>query len=84
MIWNVPGINNTPSAENLVGRIILNGPFDLAVGQVVKPLEEQSPQVDPQPEFSAEPPCALGCGAFQIGQNYIGEGLPRDDLNQSI
>jgi hypothetical protein len=38
--------------------------------------------VDPQPEFSAEPPLALGCGAFQIGQDHIGEGLPRNNLGQ--
>ena len=70
----------TLPAEESVGGIVLDGPFDLAVGQGVKPLEEQGPQVDPQPEFSAEPPFALGRGAFQIGQDHIGEGLPRNDL----
>ena len=33
-------------------------------------------------EFSAGPPFALGRGAFQIGQDYIGEGLPRNTLGQ--
>lgn len=80
VVGSVPGINNTPSAEKLVGSIVLDGPFDLTVGEVVEPLEEQGPQVDPPPEFSAEPPLALGRGVFQIGQYYIGETLPRDDV----
>jgi hypothetical protein len=37
-------------------------------------------------EFSgrgpAGPPLALSRGAFQIGQDYIGEGRPRDDVGQ--
>jgi hypothetical protein len=44
VVRNVPWIHNTPSAEQLVSRIVPDGPFDLAVGQVVKPLEEQGPQ----------------------------------------
>jgi hypothetical protein len=77
-----PVVDNAPPTEELVGGIVLHGPFDLAVGQVVKPLEEQGPQVDPQPEFSAEPPLALGRGALQIGQDHIGEDLPRNNLGQ--
>ena len=82
VVGSVPGVHKTLPAEESVGGIVLDGPFDLAVGQVVKPLEEEGPQVDPQPEFSAEPPFALGRGALQIGQDHIGEGLPRDDLGE--
>jgi hypothetical protein len=80
MIRSVPQGDDPSSVEELVGGIVLDGPFDLTVGEVIEPLEEYSPQVEPQPEFSAEPPFALGGGAFQIGQDHIGEGLPRNDL----
>ena len=46
-------------------RFDLDGPFDLAVGEMVEPLEEEGPKVDTQPKFSAESPLALGSGTLQ-------------------
>jgi hypothetical protein len=66
MVGSMPGVDETSSAEELVGGIVLDGPFDLTVGEVVESLEEESPEVDTQREFSPEPPFPLGCGAFEI------------------
>jgi hypothetical protein len=50
----------------LVGGIVLDAPFDLTVGEVIELLEEESPEVDTEREFSAEPPLPLGRGTLQI------------------
>ena len=55
-------------------------PLDLAVREVIEPLEKEGSEVDPQPEFSPEPLFALGRGALQSKEYHIGEGLPRNDL----
>ena len=62
--------------------MVLDGPFALAVSEVIEPLQEEGAQVDTPLECSAEPPLARGSGALQIGQYHIGEGLPRDDLGK--
>jgi hypothetical protein len=62
--------------------MVLDGPFDLTVGKVIKPLEEERPEGDTPREFSAEPPFPLSCGALQSRQYHSGEGLPGDDLGQ--
>jgi hypothetical protein len=66
----------------LVSGIVLDGPFDLAVGEVVEPLEEEGPQVDTQLEFSAKPPFALGSGTLKVLKNYVDKALPGDDMGQ--
>jgi hypothetical protein len=62
--------------------MVLDGPFDLTVGEVIKPLEEERPEVDTPRELSAEPPFPLSCGALQSRQYHSGEGLPGADLGQ--
>jgi hypothetical protein len=63
-------------------RLLLGSPCDLAISEVIEPLEKQDPEVDTQRQFSAKPPFALGCGAFQIRKYHIRQGLPRDDVSQ--
>jgi len=82
MVWSRPGVYYTPSAEELVGSIVLNGPLDLVVREVIEPLEKEGSEVDPQPEFSPEPLFALGRDAFKAKEYHIVEGLPRDDVGQ--
>ncbi len=62
----MPLVHHPPAAEQLVGGIILDPPLDLAVGEVVEPLEQEGPKVDAQLEFSADPPFALGGGVVQV------------------
>jgi hypothetical protein len=62
VVGNVLGVHKPLAAEELASGIVLDGPFDLAVGEMVEPLEEEGPKVDTQPEFSAESPLALGSG----------------------
>jgi len=78
----MPWADEPSSAEELIGGIVPDGPFDLTVGEVIEPLEKEDPEVDTQCQFSAKPPFALGGGALQIWKDHIGEGLPRDDLRQ--
>lgn len=59
-------VHNTPPTEELVGGMVLDSPVNLSIGEVVEPLEEESPEVDTQRELSAEPPFPLGRGALQI------------------
>ena len=82
MVGRMPWSDETSSAKELVGGIVLNGPFDLAIREVIEPLEQEDPEVDTQRQFSAKPPLALGRGAFQIRQYHIRQGLPRDDVSQ--
>jgi len=78
----VPWVDETSSAKELVGGIVLHGPFNLAIGEVIEPLEQKSSQMDAELELASEPPFPLGRGTLQIGEYYIGEGLPGDDLGQ--
>jgi len=82
VVRRMPWSDKTSSAKELVGGIVPNGPFDLAISEVIEPLEKQDPEVDTQRQFSAKPPLALSRGAFQIRKYHIGEGLPRDDVSQ--
>src|SRR4029450_5399416 len=82
VIGRVPWVDETSSAKELVGGIVPQGPFDLAISEVIEPLEQEGSEVDTQRECSAKPPFALGGGALQTRQGHIGEGLPRDDLGQ--
>jgi hypothetical protein len=48
-------------------RLLLGSPFDLAISEVIEPLEKQDPEVDTQRQFSAKPPFALGRVHFRSG-----------------
>src|SRR5499427_3669770 len=82
VVRRVPWIDETASAKELVGGIVLQGPFDLAISEVIEPLEQEGPEVDTQCQFSAQPPFARGGGALQIWQDHIGKGLPRHNASE--
>src|SRR5262252_7257812 len=82
VVRRVPWVDETSSAQQLVGCIVLKGPFDLAISEVIEPLEQEGPEVDTPCQFSAKPPFALGGGALQIWQDHIGEGLPRNNASE--
>jgi len=65
VVGRVPWVDETSSAKESVGGIILHGPFDLAIGEVIEPLEQESSEVATQREFSAKSPFARGGGALQ-------------------
>ena len=82
VVGRVPWVDEASSAKELVGCIVLNGPFDLAIGEVIEPLEKEGSEVATQREFSAKPPFALGRGALKIAEDDLGERLPREDQSQ--
>ena len=46
MVGRPPVVDHAPPTEELVGRIVLDGPFNLAVGEVIEPLQEEGTKVD--------------------------------------
>jgi len=78
----VPWVDETSSAEELVGGMVLDGPFDLTISEVIEPLKKEGPEVDTPRQCSAQPPCALGSGSLEIMENHSSQSLPRDDLGE--
>jgi hypothetical protein len=59
----------------------------LSVAEIIEPLQQQSAEVDAQLEFAAQPPFPFGCGAFEIGQHHLRQGMPgngESELNQRM
>lgn len=51
MVRCMPVINSATATKELVGGIVLNGPVDLPVSEIIEPLEEQSTKMDAQLEL---------------------------------
>jgi hypothetical protein len=41
----MPVLNDAAATKELVGGVVLNGPVDLSVGEIIEPLEQQSTEV---------------------------------------
>ena len=42
----MPVLNDATATKEPVGGVVLNGPVDLSVGEIIEPLEQQSTEVD--------------------------------------
>src|SRR5687767_13301002 len=83
----MPVLHKATAAKELVRRIVLHGPLDLSVREIIEPLEQQSAEVNTQLEFATQPPFPVGRGAFEIGQHQLRQARPGNDeseLNQRM
>src|SRR5215470_6309429 len=72
VIGSLPGGDETASAAELGGGIVLDGPCALTVGEVGEPLEEEGSQVETPRAFSPEPPYSTSGGLPPLGGRGIG------------
>ena len=68
MVRSMPWVDEPSSAEELIGGIVLDGPFNLTVGEGIAPLEVENSEVDRQREWSAEPPFPLATRSWTVSE----------------
>ena len=78
----MPVLDDATATKELVDGIVLNGPVDLSVGEIIEPLEQQSTEMDAQLELATQPPFAFGRGAFEIGSHHLCQGVPGNDASE--
>jgi hypothetical protein len=67
VIGAMPGVNTASSIKELVGGIVLHDPFNLAISEVIEPLEQESSQMDAELELASKPPFPWAVVRFRSG-----------------